>query len=121
MPSNLVFGFPSPEPALPIPGKIADTTELVEVSTSAEDAEEFKPAPDVFEIVLKKLKIEGADAVAIGDAPYDADAARKAGIETIGVLCGGFTEDSLRNAGCVEVYPGPATLFARFGDSLLAR
>jgi phosphoglycolate phosphatase-like HAD superfamily hydrolase len=75
----------------------------------------------VFEIVLKKLKIEGADAVAIGDTPYDAEAARKAGIKTIGVLCGGFTEDSLRKAGCVEVHPGPAILFARFGDSLLAR
>jgi phosphoglycolate phosphatase-like HAD superfamily hydrolase len=75
----------------------------------------------VFEIVLKKLKIGGADAVAIGDTPYDAEAARKAGIETIGVLCGGFTEGSLRKAGCVEVYPGPATLFACFADSLLAR
>ena len=101
--------------------KIADITELVEVSTSAEDAEESKPAPDVFEIVLKKLKIEGADAVAIGDTPYDAEAARKAGIETIGVLCGGFTEGSLRKAGCVEVYPGPAALFAVFEDSRLAR
>jgi phosphoglycolate phosphatase-like HAD superfamily hydrolase len=66
----------------------------------------------VFEIVLKKLKIEGADAVAIGDTPYDAEAARNAGIETIGVLCGGFTEDALRKAGRVEVCPGPATLFA---------
>jgi phosphoglycolate phosphatase-like HAD superfamily hydrolase len=73
------------------------------------------------EIVLKELKIEGADAVAIGDMPYDAEAAGKAGVETIGVLCGGFTEDSLRAAGCVEVYPGPAALFAVFDDSRLAR
>jgi HAD superfamily hydrolase (TIGR01549 family) len=100
---------------------IADITDLVEVSTSAEEAEESKPAADVFEIVLKKLKIEGADAVAIGDTPYDAEAAGKAGIETIGVLCGGFTEGSLRKAGCVEVYPGPATLLAVFEASRLAR
>ena len=101
--------------------EIARITDLVEVSTSSEDAAESKPAPDVFEIVLKKLKIEGSDAVAIGDTPYDAEAARRAGIETIGVLCGGLTEDSLRKAGCTEVYPGPAALFACFGDSLLAR
>lgn len=75
----------------------------------------------MFEIVLKKLNIEGADAVAIGDTPYDAEAARKAGIETIGVLCGGFSEDSLRKAGCVEVSPGPATLFAIFKNSGLAK
>jgi phosphoglycolate phosphatase-like HAD superfamily hydrolase len=57
----------------------------------------------------------------IGDTPYDASAAGKAGIATIGILCGGFTEDSLRRAGCVDVYPGPAALFARFEDSGLAK
>jgi HAD superfamily hydrolase (TIGR01509 family) len=100
---------------------IARITDLVEVSSSADDAEESKPAPDIFEAVLKKLKIEGAEAVAIGDTPYDAEAACKAGIRTVGVLCGGFIEDSLRQAGCVQVYPGPAALFACFGDSLLAK
>jgi phosphoglycolate phosphatase-like HAD superfamily hydrolase len=100
---------------------IARIEELVDVTASSEDAEESKPAPDIFEVVLKKLKIEGADALAIGDTPYDASAARKAGIATIGVLCGGFTEASLREAGCADVYPGPAALFAGFNDSLLAR
>jgi phosphoglycolate phosphatase-like HAD superfamily hydrolase len=63
----------------------------------------------------------GGDAVAIGDTPYDAAAAGKAGIRTVGVLCGGFTEDSLRQAGCVQVYSGPAALVACFGDTLLAK
>jgi len=90
------------------------------VITSSYDAEESKPAPDIFEVALKKLGIKGSDAVAIGDTPYDAAAAGKVKIPAIGVLCGGFTEASLRQAGCVEVYPGPATLFARFADSLLA-
>jgi phosphoglycolate phosphatase-like HAD superfamily hydrolase len=63
----------------------------------------------------------GADAVAIGDAPYDAEAAGRAKIATISLLCGGFTESTLRQAGCVEIYPGPATLFVRFKNSLLAR
>jgi phosphoglycolate phosphatase-like HAD superfamily hydrolase len=100
---------------------IARIADLVDVKTSSEDAEESKPAPDIFEIVLKKLGIEGHAAVAIGDSPYDAEAAGKAKIATIGVLCGGFTEDTLRQAGCVQVYPGPAALLACFGDSLLAR
>src|ERR1700742_741563 len=99
---------------------IAGIADLVEVTALSEDAEESKPAPDIFEVVLKKLKVAGADAVAIGDTPYDATAARKAGIASIGVLCGGFTESSLRQAGCVDVYPGPAALFASFDRSLLA-
>ena len=101
--------------------EIARIADLVDVKTSSEDAEESKPAPDIFEIVLKKLGMEGGDAVAIGDSPYDAEAAGKAKIATIGVLCGGFTEDALGRAGCVDVYPGPAALFARFAGSLLAR
>jgi HAD superfamily hydrolase (TIGR01549 family) len=100
---------------------IARITDLVDLTTSSNDVEESKPAPDIFEIVLKKLKIGGADAVAIGDMPYDAEAAGKAKIAPIGVLCGGFTEGSLRQAGCVEIYPGPAALFVRFANSLLAR
>jgi HAD superfamily hydrolase (TIGR01549 family) len=100
---------------------IAGIGELVDVTTSSDDVEESKPAPDIFEAVLKKLGIEGHDAVAIGDTPYDAEAATKAKIAIIGVLCGGFTEDSLRQAGCTQVYPGPAALLACFWDLLLAR
>jgi hypothetical protein len=68
----------------------------------------------------KKLRIEGTPP-RMGDTPDDAQSAGKAKIAIIGVLCGGFTEDSLRQAGRVEMYPGPATLFARFANSLLAR
>jgi phosphoglycolate phosphatase-like HAD superfamily hydrolase len=99
---------------------IARVADLIDVTASSEDAEESKPAPDIFDVVLRNLKLDGAAAVAVGDTPYDAEAAGKAGVRTIGVLCGGFTEQSLRHAGCVEVYPGPASLFARFKHSLLA-
>lgn len=99
---------------------VAGIADLVDLATSSEDVDESKPAPDIFEVVLKKLGIEGDEAVAIGDTPYDAIAAGKADIPTIGVLCGGFTEGALREAGCVDVYPGPAALFARFDDTRLA-
>src|ERR1700710_1215804 len=68
---------------------IARITDLVDLKTASDDVEESKPAPDIFEIVLTKLKIEGADAVAIGDTPYDAEAAGKAGVATHGGLFGG--------------------------------
>jgi HAD superfamily hydrolase (TIGR01509 family) len=100
---------------------IAGIADLIDVTTCSDDVEESKPAPDIFEAVLRKLEVEGPDAVAIGDTPYDAEAARKAKIATIGVLCGGFTKNSLRQAGCIEVYPGPSALLACFGNSLLAR
>jgi HAD superfamily hydrolase (TIGR01509 family) len=100
--------------------EIAGIETVVDVATSSEDAEQSKPAPDIFEVALRKLGIEGPEAVAVGDAPYDAEAAGKAGIPTIGMLCGGFAEATLRAAGCIAVYPGPAALLACFGASPLA-
>ncbi|MCB8878422.1 HAD family hydrolase [Acidisoma silvae] len=97
--------------------EIADIKSLVDVSTSSDDAEHSKPAPDIFQVALAKLCVEAGEAVAIGDAPYDAEAAGKAGISTIGFLCGGFPEASLLKAGCVAVYQGPSGLLACYEKS----
>ena len=40
----------------------------------------------------------------VGDTPWDVEAARKAGIETICVITGGFSEQELRDAGAVAVF-----------------
>ena len=101
--------------------KVAAITDLVDVATSSEDVEQSKPAPDIFEVALAKLGVEGHDAVAVGDTPYDAESAGKAGISAIGVLSGGFTEEQLRGAGCVAVYPGPGGLLACFDSSPLGQ
>jgi phosphoglycolate phosphatase-like HAD superfamily hydrolase len=100
---------------------IAGITDLVDISASSEDAEQSKPAPDIFQVALKKLGLRGSEAMAIGDTPYDAQAAGKASIVTIGMLCGGFSEVELRKGGCVAVYPGPGALLACFDDSPLGR
>jgi HAD superfamily hydrolase (TIGR01509 family) len=98
---------------------IARITDLIDVATSSVDAEHSKPAPDIFRVALQKLGLNGRQAVAIGDTPYDAMAASKARIPTIGMLCGGFPESALREAGCVAVYPGPGALLACFAASPL--
>lgn len=100
---------------------IARITDLIDVATSSADAQKSKPAPDIFHVALKKLGLSAPEAVAVGDTPYDAIAAGKAGIPTVGVLCGGFTEIDLRGAGCVAVYPGPAALLACFPATPLSK
>ncbi|MGH9943020.1 MAG: HAD family hydrolase, partial [Pyrinomonadaceae bacterium] len=52
--------------------------------------------------------------------PYDAEAAGKIKLRTIGVLCGGFPEADLRRAGCTDIYRDPADLLARYSESPLA-
>jgi phosphoglycolate phosphatase-like HAD superfamily hydrolase len=101
--------------------KIAGIERFIEKDTSQDDVDESKPAPDIFEAAVSKLKdVSAEDAVAIGDTPYDAVAARNAGLQCIGVLTGGWTTDDLLDAGCFVVYRGVAELYALFDESPLA-
>jgi HAD superfamily hydrolase (TIGR01509 family) len=103
--------------------EIAGIADLVDESTSADDAARSKPDPDIFKAVLARLggAVPTGEVVVVGDSPYDAEAAGRAGLQTLGVLCGGFSEDELRGAGCVAIYADPADLLSHFDDSLLGR
>ncbi|MBV8848207.1 MAG: HAD family hydrolase, partial [Methylobacteriaceae bacterium] len=101
--------------------KAARIADLVDEETSSDDAERSKPHPDIFEAALARLKLPPERAVVIGDSPYDAEAAGKAGIRMIGVLCGGFPEADLRKAGAAQIFRNPADLLANFERSLICR
>ncbi len=95
--------------------KIAKIEDLAEKSTSADDAKESKPEPDIFEAALKLLGNPAPETVlVIGDTPYDAEAATKANLKIIGVLCGGFAEKDLREKGCAAIYHDPADLLENY-------
>lgn len=101
--------------------KIANIEDLTDAETSSDDVEKSKPEPDIFLAALSKLGDVGPDEViVVGDTPYDAEAAAKAGLRTIGVLCGGFSEDSLREAQCIAIYQGPTDLLTQYDCSPLA-
>jgi len=101
--------------------KIAGIKDLVEEETSKDDADKSKPHPDIFEAALARLgDLPAHDAIVVGDTPYDAEAAGKAGLRTVGFLSGGFPEADLRAAGCVEIYDDAADLLARYDSSPLA-
>ncbi|HEX8143478.1 MAG TPA: HAD family hydrolase [Pyrinomonadaceae bacterium] len=100
--------------------KIAHIEDLVEGETSADDADRSKPHPDIFKAALEQLDDTAADeAVVIGDTPYDAEAARKLRIKTIGVRCGGFPDEELLAAGAIAIYDGPSDLLARYDESII--
>jgi phosphoglycolate phosphatase-like HAD superfamily hydrolase len=60
------------------------------------------------------------EAIAIGDTPYDVQAAKKIDLPIIGLLCGGFSEDVLRDEGAIAIFRDPADLFERYYQSPLA-
>ncbi len=99
---------------------IANITDLIEKEASSADAEQSKPEPDIFQAALSKLGIKPDEAIALGDTPWDIQAAQKAGIPTIAVTSGGWTVDELRDAGALEIYSSVEDLAEKFAESALA-
>jgi HAD superfamily hydrolase (TIGR01509 family) len=95
--------------------------DLVEEETSSDDVEKSKPHPDIFAVALDRLNVGPEEAIAVGDTPYDAEAAGKLGLRTIGMRSGGFTERELLSSGCIELYEDPADLLSRYEDSAIAQ
>lgn len=101
--------------------ELAGIPDLIDAATTSDDAERSKPFPDIFQAAMDRLGgIDPADAVVVGDSPYDAEAAGKAGLKTVGVLAGGFSEEELRAAGAIAIYKDPADILRNFASSPLS-
>ncbi|MCA1827625.1 MAG: HAD family hydrolase [Myxococcales bacterium] len=101
--------------------QLARIDDLIDAETSADDAERSKPHPDIFEAALARLATHKSGTFAVGDTPWDAIAAHRLGVRCIGMLCGGFAERDLLEAGCIAIYRDPADLLARLDESPLGR
>ncbi|KRE91471.1 HAD family hydrolase [Arthrobacter sp. Soil764] len=100
---------------------VLDADAFIDAATSANDAKESKPAPDILEAALAAAGVDAAGAVYVGDAVWDMKAAGALGIPAIGVTCGGIQASQLREAGAVEVYDGPRHLLENLGSSAIGR
>ena len=80
---------------------LLDVREVVDGWTTSADVEATKPDPDLIKAAL--AVVEGAPAVMIGDSVYDCEAAKRAGVETLAVLTGGFSEQELLESGAKVV------------------
>ena len=86
--------------------------------TTKDDVDASKPDPDLVKAALEKAGTRNA--VMVGDTPWDCEAARRAGIATVCVLTGGFSEAELRDAGAVAVFDSPRALLARLDQTPFA-
>ena len=81
---------------------LLDARDLADDWTTSDDVEATKPEPDL--VVAAVEKAGGGEAVMVGDSTWDCEAAKRAGLDTIAVLTGGFSEAELREAGALVVY-----------------
>jgi HAD superfamily hydrolase (TIGR01549 family) len=96
---------------------LLDARELVDGWTDSGDVDATKPEPDLVRAAMEKAG--GGDAVMVGDSTWDCVAAGRAGIETVAVLTGGFSEAELREAGAAVVFESIEELRARVGETPL--
>lgn len=101
--------------------KAAQVDDLLDetAKTTSSDTEASKPAPDLVEAALSKLKTKPDQVVMIGDTPYDIESASATGVGVIALRCGGFDDAAL--AAAKAIYNDPADLLAHYDDSPLAK
>ena len=90
---------------------LLDARDLADAWTTSGDVEHTKPEPDLVESALEK--IGGGPAVMVGDSVFDCEAAGRAGVDTIAVLTGGFSDSELLKAGARVVFASISELRER--------
>ncbi|MCU1438220.1 MAG: family hydrolase [Naasia sp.] len=118
---KVVLATSAPEDELEMLMDVLQLDEAVAGMTSSGDVGTAKPEPDIIEAALAKAGVGADEAIMVGDAVWDVEAAGRAGVPAIGVLTGGFGEAELRKAGAVEVYDDVAGLLAALDASVLGR
>jgi HAD superfamily hydrolase (TIGR01549 family) len=98
--------------------ELLEVRDLVDDWTTSADVEATKPEPDLVKVARTKAGED--EAVMLGDTTWDCEAAERAGLATIGVLTGGFSEAELRGAGAVAVFESTAELRDRLDKTPLA-
>ena len=90
----------------------AHVADLIPTRTSSDDADRSKPDPDIVTAAITRAGCAKEATVMIGDTPYDVEAASRAGIQIIGLTCGGWPREDLK--GALAVYEDPADLLAQY-------
>ena len=93
---------------------LLEVRELADEWTSSGDVERTKPHPDLVEAALEKAG--GGEALMIGDSVWDCEAAKRAGIPSVAVLTGGFSEQELTEAGAARVFDSIGSLLESLSE-----
>ncbi|MCX4986652.1 HAD family hydrolase [Streptomyces sp. NBC_00572] len=97
-----------------------DADDAIAETSTSDDVEEGKPAPEPVRHALRLAQVPPDRAVFVGDTVWDMKASTRARVTAVGLLCGGIPRADLEEAGAAAVYRDPADLLAHLADSPLA-
>lgn len=97
----------------------ADLKDLLDTAVSSDEIKDSKPDGDIIEVALRKAGVQPAEAVMIGDTPYDIAAAKAAGVRCIALRCSGYWDDAALSE-AAAIFDDPLTLLRDWANSPLA-
>ena len=115
-----VLATSAPEDELAILRDVLDCDHLVSAITSSEDVDTAKPRPDIINVALERAGVEASHAVFVGDAVWDVEACKRAGVVTIALLSGGVSKCELEEAGAHQVFDDALHLCQHLDDTPIA-
>src|SRR5262249_1349048 len=63
--------------------RVCGADEVIDKSTSSDDADRSKPDPDIVHAALTRIRLPAGEVLMLGDTPYDIESAGRAGIGVI--------------------------------------
>jgi phosphoglycolate phosphatase-like HAD superfamily hydrolase len=95
--------------------------DLVDARTTDAEVDFTRLNEEIPAEAIRLLGLDGTDeTLAIAASPYDIEGAVRLGVRSIGLVCGGFSEEDLRSAGALAVFGTPQDLLTRYAESPLA-
>lgn len=107
---RVVLASSAPDDELSIARKVLDSDDAIAAATSSKDVNTAKPDPGIVRVALERAGVSAEQAVFVGDAVWDGQAATRIGVPFIGLRCGGVADSELEKAGAQAVFDDPRDL-----------
>ncbi|SOX56402.1 HAD family hydrolase [Mycobacterium ahvazicum] len=117
---QVVLASSAPEDELETLRKVLDCDDVISATTSSHDVDTAKPEPGIVQVALDRAGVTAEQAVFVGDAVWDAHAAKAAGVPCIGVLSGGVSDAELQAAGAAPIFDDPQDLLDHLNSTRVA-
>ncbi|OMB84601.1 HAD family hydrolase [Mycolicibacterium conceptionense] len=116
---QVVLASSAPEDELAITRKVLDSDDAIAAATSSKDVDTAKPDPSIVQIALERAGVSAEQAVFVGDAVWDGEAATRLGVPFIGLRCGGVADSELEKAGAQAVFDDPLDLLRHLETTVI--
>ncbi|MED5812154.1 HAD family hydrolase [Mycolicibacterium sp. 050232] len=116
---RVVLASSAPEDELSIARTVLDSDDAIAAATSSKDVDTAKPDPGIVKVALDRAGVSAEQAVFVGDAVWDGEAATRIGVPFIGLRCGGVADSELEKAGAQAVFDDPRDLLDHLDTTVI--